>query len=255
MRRPACDLPMTPSTVTPQPPDAQSARSISDKALVQQRQDIHNINMKLSSILLSIAILDAYTSYATKSDFSAVYYTNNNPYKFPKRLHFVSSFFSNDNWSVDHSVSKGMWPKDMAATKREAGASTSSIADVRLDAAHLEKRSDGGAWTPRGTKKRSDGSASMPRGNSRAVSAATPAAGGGCFMGGGFWGEQMLDSVRVEADLDHALLNAKHNRRAGQMYANYKRQAARNDQYPQKRARCCMEHSSNTAEFADLAMP
>ncbi len=74
-------------------------------------------------------------------------------------------------------------------------------------------------------------------------------------MGGGVWGEQ-LDPVKVEADLDHALLNAKHNRRAGQIYANYKRPAPKGDQYPQKRARCCTEHTRHTLLILpDLAMP
>ena len=72
----------------------------------------------------------------------------------------------------------------------------------------------------------------------------------------GVWGEQKLDPVKVEADLDHALLNAKHNRRAGQMYANYKRPAPKSDQYPQKRARCCTEHTRHTLLILpDLAMP
>jgi len=149
-----------------------------------------------------------------------------------------------------------MWPKFMAANKREAGASASSSADARSDAARFETRRDGGASTPRGTNKRSDGGASTPRGSSSAASAAPPAAGGGGFISRGVWGEQMLDPVKVEADLDHALLNAKHNRRAGQIYANYKRPAPKGDQYPQKRARCCTEHTRHTLLILpDLAMP
>ena len=57
-------------------------------------------------------------------------------------------------------------------------------------------------------------------------------------MSAGFWGELMLDPAKVDADLDHALLNARHNRRAGQMYANHNRPAPRGEHYPQKRAMC-----------------
>ena len=42
---------MTPSTVTPQDPDAQSARSMSDEAQVQQRQASDRSNIKRSSTL------------------------------------------------------------------------------------------------------------------------------------------------------------------------------------------------------------
>jgi hypothetical protein len=136
-----------------------------------------------------------------------------------------------------------MWPKFMAATTREEGGRRHpSTADARSVAARFETQRDGGASTPRGTNKRSIGSAST----------AAPPAG---LMGGGVWGEQ-LDPVKVEADLDHALLNAKHNRRAGQIYANYKRPAPKGDQYPQKRARCCTEHTRHTLLILpDLAMP
>ena len=47
----------------------------------------------------------------------------------------------------------------------------------------------------------------------------------------------LLDPAEVDAELDHAKLNADHNRRAGQLYANYKRRAHRSDNYPQKRSR------------------
>eukprot|EP00802_Teleaulax_amphioxeia_P013147 Tamp_13195.p1 GENE.Tamp_13195~~Tamp_13195.p1 ORF type:complete len:560 (-),score=37.92 Tamp_13195:62-1594(-) len=134
-----------------------------------------------------------------------------------------------------------MWHHVRAAAKRAAGAKTSSSAEApRTDVARFEtqptqspRRLTSGNGTPRGT----NGGASTPRSAARATSAVASAAGGGAFMSAGFWGELMLDPAKVDADLDHALLNARHNRRAGQMYANHKRPAPRGEHYPQKRAR------------------
>ena len=143
-----------------------------------------------------------------------------------------------------------MWHHVRAAAKRAAGAKTSSSAEApRTDVARFEtqpaqspRRLTSGNGTPRGT----NGGASTPRSAARATSAVASAAGGGAFMSAGFWGEQMLDPAKVDADLDHALLNARHNRRAGQMYANHKRPAPRGEHYPQKRARCVAPRHQTT---------
>ena len=56
-------------------------------------------------------------------------------------------------------------------------------------------------------------------------------------LGGEFGGSGVLNAAAIDAELDHAELNANHNRRAGQLYINHKRPARRNDHQPRKRAR------------------
>lgn len=97
-----------------------------------------------------------------------------------------------------------------------------------------ESRSKPGNATPRGGQDDVEESLSTPnrtvamyRGRVRAMG----------VINGMFGGSGILDAAAIDAELDHAGLNANHNRRAGQMYANFKRRAKRNDNYPEKRAR------------------
>ena len=86
-----------------------------------------------------------------------------------------------------------------------------------------------GNRTPRG-----EASSTTPRGARTGMFGARRAAG----HGGAFGTNPVLNLADIQAELDHAELNAHHNRRIGNMYNNYKRPARRNDaDYPDKRMR------------------
>jgi len=108
---------------------------------------------------------------------------------------------------------------------------------------HIKRLPSLGSGEGRASSSRSTGPGNLtPRGDgtprlARAGMDATAGQSRSSALGGEFGGSGVLNAAAIDAELDHAELNANHNRRAGQLYINHKRPARRNDHQPQKRAR------------------